>query len=114
MSDHSVFHTHQAAMRVILGLVGRYRLTIDGPEVEVSHSDIDPGLPACAVRVRAGGEELLMHSAEWVGRTGDLEARVLAWLLEHVDLRGAKLRKARRADPVWWEAWRGANPGRVL
>lgn len=101
MPDHSAFRAHQAAVRTILGLVGRFQLTVDGPTVEVAHSDLNTALPPCSVRVSAGRDELLVRSSEWVGRDGELEARVGAWLVGRVGLRGTKLRKARRTDPVW-------------
>lgn len=57
--------------------------------MEVAHSDLDDSPLASSVRGRAGGDELLIRSAEWVGHEGEVEARVLAWLLRHIDLRGA-------------------------
>lgn len=112
MTDIEAFQAHQAAVRTIYGLTIRYRLTLDGQTVEVAHSDIDPTLPTHSVRLLAGGDELLIQSAEWVGPDDGLEARVLSWIIGHIDLRGAQLRPgARRRDPVWVEAWRRANPG---
>lgn len=111
MPAHAAFRVHQTAVRTVLGLVGRYQLTIAGPAVVAAHSDLDVSLPQYSVRVSADGEELLIQSSEWVGHEGEIEARVVTWLLGHVDLRGTRLRKARRADPVWAEAWRRANPG---
>lgn len=114
MIDIEAFQTHQTAVRAIYGLTISYRLTRDGQTVEAVHSDIDPSLPAHSVQLGAGGDELLIPSTEWVGRGGDLEARVLARIMGHVDLRGAHLRTGtRRRDPAWMEAWRRANPGEL-
>jgi hypothetical protein len=65
------------------------------------------------VRIRAGEHELLIDSADWIGRRAELDAHVRAWLLEHIDLRAARPRPgARRYDEEWMRAWRDANPGR--
>lgn len=110
---HELYFAHQRAVQTIHGIAIRYRLALIGPRVDVAHSELDPALPEHSIRVRAGGAELLIDSADWVGRQAELDAHVLAWLLEHVDLRAARPRPAaRRYDEVWMRAWRDANPGR--
>ncbi|MCZ4325204.1 hypothetical protein [Brachybacterium paraconglomeratum] len=112
-SGHELYFAHQRAVQAIHGIVVRYRLALIGPRVDVAHSELDPALPPHSIRVRAGGAELLIDSADWVGRRAELEEHVLAWLLEHIDLRAARPRPAaRRYDEVWLRAWREANPGR--
>ncbi|GAP78486.1 MULTISPECIES: hypothetical protein [Brachybacterium] len=112
-SGHELYFAHQRAVQTIHGLVVRYRLAFIGPRIDVAHSELDQSLPEHSIRVRAGDAELLIDSADWVGRRTELEEHALAWLLEHVDLRAARPRPAaRRYDEVWMQAWRDANPGR--
>lgn len=112
-SGHELYFAHQRAVQTIHGVVVRYRLALIGPRIDVAHSELDPALPAHSIRIRAGEAELLIDSADWVGRRAELDAHVLGWLLEHVDLRAARPRPAaRRYDEVWIRAWRDANPGR--
>ena len=112
-SGHELYFAHQRAIQVVHGLVISYRIALIGPRIEVVHSELDPALPAHSIRIRASGGELLINSAEWIGRRDELDAHVLAWLLEHVDLRAARPRPAaRRYDEVWMRSWRDANPGR--
>ena len=111
--SHELYFAHQLAVQTVHGIVVRYRLALIGPRVDVAHSELEPTLPEYSIRVRAGGAELLIDSADWVGRRAELDALVLAWLLEHVDLRAARPRPAaRRCDEVRMQAWRDANPGR--
>ncbi|TDP76371.1 hypothetical protein DEU31_3079 [Brachybacterium sp. AG952] len=110
---HELYFAHQRAVQTVHGIAIRYRLALIGPRVDVAHSELDPTLPEHSIRVRAGGAELLIDSADWVGRRAELDAHVLVWLLEHVDLRAARPRPAaRRYDEVWMGAWREANPAR--
>lgn len=112
-SGHELYFAHQRAVQTIHGIAIRCRLALIGPRVDVAHSELDQSLPEHSIRVRAGDAELLIDSAGWVGRRAELEEHVLAWLLEHVDLRAARPRPAaRRYDEVWMRAWREANPGR--
>ena len=112
-AGHELYFAHQRAVQTIHGIAIRYRLALIGPRVDVSHSELAPSLPVQSIRARAGDAELLIDSADWVGRRSELEEHVLAWLLEHVDLRAARPRPAaRRYDEVWMRAWRDANPGR--
>ena len=111
--SHELYFAHQRAVQTVHGVAIRYRLALIGPRIDVVHSELDQSLPEHSIRVRAGDAELLIWSAEWVGRRAELEEHVLAWLLEHVDLRAARTRPAaRRYDEVWMRAWRDANPGR--
>lgn len=111
--SHELYFGHQHAVQTIHGIAIRYRLALIGPRVDVVHSELDPTLSEHSIRVRAGDAELLIDSADWVGRRTELEEHVLAWLLEHVDLRAARPRPAaRRYDDTWMRAWREANPGR--
>lgn len=111
--SHGLYFAHQRAVQTIHGIAIRYRLALIGPRVDVAHSELDPTLPAHSIRVRTGGDELLIDSADWVERRAGLEEHVLAWLLEHVDLRSARPRPAaRRYDETWMRAWREANPDR--
>ncbi|WP_232820378.1 hypothetical protein [Brachybacterium sp. YJGR34] len=88
-----------------------YQLTLIGPTVTVTHSDIDETLPLHSVRLTAGESELVVVSTEWIDRWGELDEYVLAWLLEHIDLHAARSRPgSRRYDEVWMRAWREANP----
>lgn len=112
-SGHELYFAHQRAVQTVHGIAIRYRLALIGPRVDVAHSELEPALPEHSIRVRVGGAELLIDSADWVGRRAELEEHVLAWLLEHVDLRAARPRPAaRRYDDTWMRAWREANPGR--
>lgn len=112
-SGHELYFAHQRAVQAIHGITVRYRLALVGPCIDVAHAELDPALPANSIRVRAGDAELLIDSADWIGRRAELDAHVLSWLLEHVDLRAARPRPAaRRYDEVWMRAWRDANPGR--
>ena len=112
-SGHELYFAHQRAIQVVHGLVISYRIALIGPRVDVAHSELEPTLPEHSIRVRVGDAELLIDSADWVGRRAELEEHVLAWLLERVDLRAARPRPAaRRYDEVWMQAWRDANPGR--
>lgn len=111
--SHEPYFAHQRTIQTVHGVVITYRLALIGPTVTVVHSELDPALPPHSVQVRAGVHELLIDSADWVGRRTELEEHALAWLLEHVDLRAARPRTAaRRYDEVWLRAWRDANPGR--
>ena len=111
--SHDLYFAHQRTVQRIHGIVVRYRLALIGPPVTVVHSDLDPALPEHSIRVRAGDAELLVDSADWIERREELDAHVLTWLLEHVDLHAARPRPAaRRYDEVWMQAWREANPGR--
>lgn len=111
--SHEIYFAHQLAVQTVHGIAIRYRLALIGPRVDVAHSELDQSLPEHSIRVRAGDAELLIDSADRVGRRAELEGHVLAWLLEHVDLRAARPRpSARRYDEVWMRAWRDANPGR--
>ncbi len=111
--SHELYFAHQRTIKTVHGVVITYRLALIGPTVTVVHSELDPALPPHSVRVRAGVHELLIDSADWIDRRAELDAHVLAWLLEHVDLRTARPRPgARRYDEVWMRAWRDANPGR--
>ncbi|WP_270409457.1 hypothetical protein [Brachybacterium paraconglomeratum] len=111
--SHELYFAHQRAVQTVHGIAIRYRLALIGPRIDVAHSELESGLPEHSIRVRAGDAELLIDSASWVGRRADLEEHVVAWLLEHVDLRAARPRPAaRRYDDVWMRAWRDANPGR--
>ena len=111
--SHELYFAHQRAVQTIHGLAILYRLALIGPRVDVVHSELDQFLPEHSIQVRAGGDELLVDSADWGGRRAELEEHALAWLLEHVDLRAARPRPAaRRYDEVWMQAWRDANPGR--
>lgn len=113
LSDYSTYFAHKATVRSVHGLVIRYRLALDGPTVIASHSDLDGSLPEYSVRIATGQDELLIHSAQWADRQGELKAHVLAWILRRVNLRGARLRRgSRRYDDVWMNAWREANPDR--
>lgn len=108
---HEVYLTHQAVQQHVAGLVIRYGITLDGPEVEWTHSDMDGSLPAHTVRVRTGGHELLLRSEEWVGRTDEVRPRVFGWLLAHVDLHAAKLQTdSKRLAPEWLQAWHQVHP----
>lgn len=112
-SGHELYFAHQGAVQTIHGIAIRYRLALSGPRIDVAHSESDQSLPEHSVRVRVGDAKLLIDSADWVGRRAELEEHVLAWLLEHVDLRAARPRPAaRRYDEVRMGAWRDANPGR--
>lgn len=111
MNGHGVYLTHQAVQQHVAGLVIRYGITLDGPEVGWTHSDLDDSLPAYSVRVRTGGHELVLSSEEWVGRTGEVQARVFGWLLAHVDLHAAKLQAdSKRLAPEWLRAWQQVHP----
>lgn len=113
MSDLGLYFAHQKTVQTIHGVTIRYRLALIGPTVTVVHSEIDETLPEHSVRVTTGDAELIVHSASWIDRRDELDAHVLAWLLEHIDLRAARPRPgARRYDEVWMNAWREANPGR--
>ena len=91
----------------------RYRLALIGPLVVVRHSEIDPSLPEHSIRITAGDAELIIDSASWIGCREELQAHVLAWMLEYIDLRAARTRPgARRYDTVWMSAWQEANPSR--
>lgn len=112
-SGHELYFAHQRAVQTIHGLAIRYRLALIGPRIDVVHFELDPTLPPHSIRIRAGEAELLIDSASWVGRRAELDKQVLAWLLEHVDLRAARPRPgARRYDETWMRAWRDSNPGR--
>ena len=111
--SHELYFAHQRTVQTIHGIVVRYRLALIGPRIDVAHAELDPTLPEHSIRVRVGDAELLIDSADWVGGRDELDAYVLAWFLEHVDLRAARPRPAaRRYDEVWMRAWREANPGR--
>lgn len=111
--SHELYFAHQRAVQTIHGIAIRYRLALTGPRVDVAHSELDQSLPEHSIRVRASGAEVLIDSADWVGRRAELEEHVLAWLLEHIDLRAARPRPAaRRYDEAWMGAWREANPAR--
>lgn len=111
-SDYAVYFAHQTAVWAVHGLTIRYSLTLDGPTVTATHSDLDKRLPDWSIHIVTGEEELLIRSAEWVDRIDDLRAHVLGWLVAHIDLRVAKTRPGeRRYDEVWMAAWRQANPG---
>ncbi|WP_270409868.1 hypothetical protein [Brachybacterium paraconglomeratum] len=111
--SHELYFAHQHAVQTIHGIAIRYRLALIGPRIDVAHSELDPVLPGHSIRVRAGDDELLIDSADWVGRRAELDARVLVWLLEHVDLRAARPRPAvRRYGEASMGAWREANPAR--
>ncbi|MFE7605796.1 hypothetical protein ACFU1Q_11600 [Brachybacterium paraconglomeratum] len=111
--SHELYFAHQRAVQTIHGIAIRYRLALIGPRVDVIHSELDPALPEHSIRIRADDAELMVDSAEWIGRRAELEEHVLAWLLEHIDLRAARPRPAaRRYDEVWMRSWREANPGR--
>lgn len=106
-----VYLAHQAVQQHVAGLMIRYGITLDGPEVEWTHSDLDPSLPAYSVRVSTGGRELLLRSEEWVGRTDEVQARVFGWLLAHIDLATAKLQTdPKRLAPEWLQAWHQVHP----
>lgn len=110
---HELYFAHRRTIQAVHGVVIAYRLAHTGPSVTVVHSELEPALPPHSVRVRAGGHELLIDSADWIDRHGDLGAHVRAWMLEHIDLRAARPRTAsRRYDEQWMSAWRAANPGR--
>ena len=112
VTDYSVYFAHQRTVQTIHGLAIRYRLALVGPAVAVTHSDLDRTLPEYSVRITTGGDELVVRSADWVDRRGELETYVLAWLLERLDLRAAKPRAgARRYDETWMRAWRGLVRG---
>ena len=112
-SGHELYFAHQRAVQTIHGIAIRYRLALIGPRIDVAHSELDQSLPEHSIRVRADEAELLIGSADWAGRRAELDAHVLARLLEHVDLRAARTCPgARRYDEVWMRAWRDANPGR--
>lgn len=108
----AVYRAHGATVQIVHGLIIQYGLTLDGPPVEATHSELDATLPEHSMRVRAGGGELVIRSEEWVGRSDELRTYVMGWLLGHLDLRGVRVRKgARRHAPVWMEALRAVNPG---
>jgi hypothetical protein len=112
-SGHELYFAHQRTVQTVHGIAIRYRLALIGPPVTVVHSERDPTHPPHSVRIRAGEHELLIDSADWIGRRAELDAHVRAWLLEHIDLRAARPRPgARRYDEEWMRAWRDANPGR--
>lgn len=112
-SGYELYFAHQRAIQAVHGVVISYRLALIGPRIDVVHSELDPTLPPHSIRICAGETELLIDSADWIGRRDELDAHVFAWLLEHVDLRAARPRPAaRRYDEVWMRAWRDANPGR--
>jgi len=111
MTGHEVYLVHQAVQQHVAGVVIRYGITVDGPEVEWTHSALDDSLPAYSVRVSTGGHELLLRSAEWVGRADEVRPRVFGWLLAHVDLAAAKLQTdSKRLAPEWLLAWRQVHP----
>ncbi|GAA1334006.1 hypothetical protein GCM10009592_28980 [Brachybacterium rhamnosum] len=111
VSGLEVYLAHQAVQQHVAGLVIRYGITLDGPEVDWTHSDLDDSLPPYSVRVRTGGHELLLRSEEWVGRTDEVQGRVFGWLLAHVDLNAAKLQTdPKRLAPEWLQAWHQVHP----
>ncbi|MGP5253273.1 hypothetical protein [Brachybacterium alimentarium] len=113
MSDLDLYFAHQKTVQTIHGFTIRYRLALIGPTVTVVHSEIDESLPERSVRIATGDAGLVVESASWIDRRDELDAHVLVWLLEHIDLRAARPRPAaRRYDEVWMNAWREANPGR--
>jgi hypothetical protein len=102
---------HQRAVQAVHGFVISYRLALSGPRIDVIHSELDPALPAHSIRIRACDAELMVDSSDWVGRRDELDADILAWLLEHIDLRAARPRPgARRYDETWMRERRDANP----
>lgn len=108
-----LYFAHQKAVQAIHGVTIRYRLALIGPSVVVQHSEIDPTLPERSIRISAGDAELIIDSASWIDRREDLQARALAWMLEHIDLRAARPRPgARRYDAIWMSTWQKANPSR--
>ncbi|GAA1288727.1 MULTISPECIES: hypothetical protein [Micrococcales] len=113
MSDLDLYFAHQKTVQTIHGFTIRYRLALIGPTVTVVHSEIDESLPERSVRIATGDAGLVVESASWIDRRDELDAHVLVWLLEHIDLRASRPRPAaRRYDEVWMNAWREANPGR--
>lgn len=115
MADHpahlAVYRAHRATVQIVHGLIIQYGLTLDGPPVEATHSELDATLPEHSMRVRAGSGELMIRSEQWVGRSDELRASVMSWLLGHLDLQGVTVRKgARRPAPVWMEVRRAVNP----
>lgn len=112
-AGYELYFAHQRTIQTVHGVVITYRLALIGPTVTVVHSELDPSLPPHSVRVRAGEHDLLIDSADWIDQRAKLDAHVRAWLLEHIDLRAARLRPAaHRYDEEWMRAWREANPGR--
>lgn len=112
-ADYELYFAHQRTIQTVHGVVITYRLALNGPAATVVHSELDQDLPPLSVRIRAGGYELLIDSADWIDRRAELDAHVRAWMLEHIDLRAARPRTAaRRYDEQWMQAWRDANPGR--
>lgn len=71
--SHELYFAHQRAVQSVHGIVVRYRFALIGPRVDVIHAELDPTLPEHPIRVCAGGAELLIWSAEWVGRRAELE-----------------------------------------
>ena len=67
-SDYAVYFAHQTAVWAVHGLTIRYSLTLDGPTVTATHSDLDKRLPDWSIHIVTGEEELLIRSAEWVDR----------------------------------------------
>lgn len=111
MNGYEAHTTHQAVVHHVTGIIIRYRIAIDGPAVELAHSDLDPTMPARTLRLSTVGAELEVRSDEWIGRTDDVSAYVFGWMLGHIDLRGARIQSgARRYDSEWMDAWRRANP----
>lgn len=111
MNGYEAHTTHQAVVQHVHGVVIRYRITIDGPAVELAHSDLVRTMPARTLYLRTEGAELEVRSDEWIGRTDDVSAHVLGWMLGHIDLRGTRVHPgARRYDSEWMDAWRHANP----
>lgn len=106
-----LYFAHQRAVQTIHGIAIRYRLALIGPRIDVAHSELDPALPEHSIRIRAGDDELLIDSADWVGRRAELDAHDLVWLLEHVDLRAARPRPAAlRYEEAWMVEGGGPRP----
>lgn len=111
-SDYDEYLAHQRVVQVVHGITIRYRLALDGPTVNTTHSDLNTTLPERSIRITTAQAELLIRSVDWVDRLDDFPAHVLGWLMAHLDLRAATTRTgARRYDEVWMTAWRQVNPG---
>ena len=75
--SHELYFAHQRAIQAVHGIVISYRIAFIGPRVDVVHSELEPILPEHSVRVRAGDADLLVDSADWIGRRDELNELVL-------------------------------------